>query len=226
VVHDSEAAREYAECQVKARFLTAGRRPIELIETLRHDDEGFARLASHFERMAASARVFGLRFDEGLARQALQAAVAGKAGPLRVRLALDEAGQFQTVAVSLPPNPSQWTYAISPERIYSGDELLRHKISWRELYEGEVARLKTDEVLFLNERGELAEGARSNVFVRRQGVLLTPPLTAGLLPGRLREELLASGEAVEVTLTEADLQGEVLFGNSLRGLVPGVRAGA
>jgi hypothetical protein len=42
----------------------------------------------------------------------------------------------------------------------------------------------------------------------------------------LREELLDSGEAVEATLTEADLQGEVLFGNSLRGLVPGVRAEA
>ena len=230
VVHDSEAAREYAECQVKARFLTAGRRPIELIETLRHDEAaGFLRLASHFQRMAASAGVFGLCFDERLARQALDAAVAGKAGPLRVRLALDEAGQFQSVAVPLPPNPAQWTYAISPERVYSGDELLRHKTSWRELYEGEVARLKTDEVLFLNERGELAEGARSNVFVRRKGVLLTPPLAAGLLPGRLREELLAKGEAVEATLTEADLQeaqGEVYFGNSLRGLVRAVRAGA
>ena len=89
-----------------------------------------------------------------------------------------------------------------------------------------MARLKTDEVLFLNERGELAEGARSNVFVRRKGVLLTPPLAAGLLPGRLREELLAKGEAVEATLTEADLQGEVYFGNSLRGLVRAVRARA
>ncbi len=107
----------------------------------------------------------------------------------------------------------------SPAVISSGDELLRHKTSWRELYDGEVARLKTDEVIFRNERGELTEGARSNIFIKRGGVLLTPPMSSGLLPGILRGELLESGAAREAALTEADLSGEVYFGNSLRGLI-------
>ena len=37
--------------------------------------------------------------------------------------------------------------------------------------------------MFCNERGELTEGARSNIFVERDGVLLTPPLSAGVLDG-------------------------------------------
>ena len=36
----------------------------------------------------------------------------------------------------------------------------------------------------------VAEGARSNVFVERDGCLLTPPLSSGALPGVLRGELL------------------------------------
>jgi para-aminobenzoate synthetase/4-amino-4-deoxychorismate lyase len=79
-------------------------------------------------------------------------------------------------------------------------------------------------MLFCNERGELTEGARSNVFVRKDGALLTPPLEAGLLPGILRAELIARGEAREATLTPDDLKGEIYLGNSLRGLIAGTPA--
>jgi len=88
------------------------------------------------------------------------------------------------------------------------------------VYESEVKRCGTDEVLFLNQRGEVTEGARSNVFVRRGDILLTPPLDAGLLNGCLRAELIANGTAQEARLTPDDLSGEVFFGNSLRGLIP------
>jgi len=126
-------------------------------------------------------------------------------------------------AHDLPDNPPHWSYAISPERTDSRDLFLRHKTSWRELYESEAKRLGTDEAIFLNERGELTEGARSNIFLKRDGILLTPPLEAGLLDGRLRAELLAQGKAREARLMPDDLAGELYFGNSLRGLIPGVK---
>jgi para-aminobenzoate synthetase/4-amino-4-deoxychorismate lyase len=75
--------------------------------------------------------------------------------------------------------------------------------------------------VFCNERGELCEGGRSNIFVERDGVLLTPPLSCGLLPGVLRAELIAQGRAREAVLRPGDLKGEVWFGNSLRGLIKG-----
>jgi len=149
--------------------------------------------------------------------------VAGKTGQWRVRLTLNEDGAHRATTHDLPDNPPHWSYAISPERTDSRDMFLRHKTSWRELYESEARRLGTDEVIFLNERGELTEGARSNIFVKRDGILLTPPLGAGLLDGRLRAELLAQGKAREACLTLDDLTGEVYFGNSLRGLILGVR---
>jgi para-aminobenzoate synthetase/4-amino-4-deoxychorismate lyase len=65
----------------------------------------------------------------------------------------------------------------------------------------------------------VAEGARSNVFVERDGVLLTPPLSSGALPGVLRASLLASGRAKEAVLWPADLQQGFYLGNALRGLI-------
>jgi para-aminobenzoate synthetase/4-amino-4-deoxychorismate lyase len=222
VVQDSQVQSEYAECLLKARFFEAARRPLELIETLRWQN-GFGRLENHLARMQASAPVFGLAFDVDAARAALDTAVAGWTGALRVRLTLDESGAYHATAYDLPPGPPHWTYVVSPERTDSRDFLLRHKTSWRELYEGEVKRLGSDEVIFCNQRGELTEGARSNIFVKRGDVLLTPPLEAGLLPGVLRAELIAQGKAREAVLTPDDLTGEVWFGNSLRGLIRGVR---
>jgi para-aminobenzoate synthetase/4-amino-4-deoxychorismate lyase len=221
VVQDSRADSEYAECLVKARFFEANRRPLLLIETLRHE-ESFVRLAQHLARMRASARAFGFSFDEPSARHALDAAVQGRTGALRVRLTLDEAGQHQATAHELPPDPSHWTYRIGGERSRSSDQLLRHKTSWRELYDRDHPGC--DELLFCNERGELTEGARSTIFIRRGGILLTPPLAAGLLPGILRAELIARGQSREETLFPNDLTGEVWLGNSVRGLIRAVPA--
>ena len=225
VVQDSRADSEYAECLLKARFFETARKPLELIETLRWvgPENGFARLEGHLARMENSARLFGLAFDAAAARAALENAVAGKSGPLRVRLTLDEAGMHHAMAHDLPSTPPHWTYAVSPERTHSQDMFLRHKTNWRELYESEVKRLGTDEVIFVNQQGELTEGARSNIFVARDGLLLTPPLAAGILAGQLRAELIAQGKAREARLTPDDLGGEVYFGNSLRGLIPAKR---
>ena len=219
VVQDSKEESEYAECRLKARFFESARRPLELIETLRFEN-GFPRGDRHLARMAASATLFGLAFDRDKAERALADAVGDAAGPLRVRLSLDEAGSHNAAAAPLPPNPPCWSWRLSQQRTQSKDLLLRHKTSWRELHDREAAQAGTDEVLFRNERDEITEGARSNIFVRRGGMLLTPPLEAGVLNGCLRAELIERKQAREERLTAEDLGGEVFLGNSLRGLIP------
>jgi para-aminobenzoate synthetase/4-amino-4-deoxychorismate lyase len=118
---------------------------------------------------------------------------------------------------------TQWRFALSPYRVDSRDVLLRHKTSWREFHDGEQSRLSrvagSDEVVFQNERGEVCEGSRTNIFVSRGGKLVTPPLSSGLLDGILRRELIETGECIEAALTPADLTGDVFLGNSLRGLI-------
>jgi len=134
----------------------------------------------------------------------------------------------------LPPADPSATmrFAISASRVDSADLFLFHKTTRRELYDREwqeyADRLGTDEVIYLNERGELAEGSRTTIFIERDGKLLTPQLGAGLLPGTLRAQLLAEGKVEEAVLTLADLQSAdaIFLGNSVRGLVAATRIDA
>jgi para-aminobenzoate synthetase/4-amino-4-deoxychorismate lyase len=168
-------------------------------------------------------------FDPLSARAALDASVAGRSGLLRVRMVLDENGAIRTETEPFAASPAPWRFAVSSERVSSADPLLRHKTSRRELFDSEHARraaLGTDEVIFLNERDELTEGSRTNLFLVIAGRLVTPPLDAGLLDGCLRRELIEQSVCAEAPLTRADLAraDRIFLGNSLRGLIQAVAA--
>ena len=74
------------------------------------------------------------------------------------------------------------------------------------------------DVIFVNERHEVTEGANNNIVIRKDGMLLTPPITCGLLPGTLRAQLLETGEIMERVLNPADLEqaDEIYLINSVR----------
>jgi para-aminobenzoate synthetase/4-amino-4-deoxychorismate lyase len=225
VVHDSRAGAEYEECRLKARFFDTVRQPLRLIETLRYTRaEGFVRGALHLSRMERSADVLGLPFDREHAWRALEAVVRGGESA-RVRLLLDEDGSLRVETAPLAASPALWRYAISPHRVDSRDPLLKHKTSRRDLFDGELRRAAEqgcDEILFLNEKDELTEGSRSNIFVERDERLFTPHIDCGLLDGCLRRELLDQKDCIEARLARADLEtaDRVFLGNSLRGLIP------
>jgi para-aminobenzoate synthetase / 4-amino-4-deoxychorismate lyase len=215
------------------KFLTDPVKRFELIETMLFDKDagGLVLLERHIERLETSARYFAYVYDEAEVRRALERAVAGKAGRLRVRLLLAEDGKLTVTTTALPPADPKavMRFAVSSSRVDSSDLFLFHKTTRRELYDREwqeyADRLGTDEVIYLNERGELAEGSRTTIFIERDGKLLTPQLSAGLLPGTLRAELIAEGKAQEAVLTLADLQSAdaIFLGNSVRGLVLATR---
>ena len=105
-MQDSTAACEYAECLLKARYFESVRTPVELIETLRHEN-GFVRRERHLDRMQRSARFLDLPFDRMAAMRALDEAVAQAREPLRVRLALDETGAFDCTIAPIGAAPAQ-----------------------------------------------------------------------------------------------------------------------
>lgn len=192
-----------------------------LIETfLWRRDSGFWLRDLHLARLTASAQALGFAF----ASQNFDAALDGFSADhafMRVRLELARDGALTLTSAPFTPDDPQkiWRVAIAPDRLDSQAKLLRHKTTRRAFYENALAASGADEVIFLNERDELCEGARTNIFVERDGILLTPPLTSGLLPGVLRADLLASGQAKEIVLNQNDLASSIKIGNSLRGLL-------
>jgi len=76
-------------------------------------------------------------------------------------------------------------------------------------------------VLFLNQRGEVTEGAISNIFVEKGGRWFTPPVECGLLAGVYRRHLLETRPGVEerVLYLEDLRQADTIYlANAVRGL--------
>jgi len=194
---------------------------LTLIETMRWEPGvGAIRRAGHFARLDAGCAALGISREPGAA-EALIDAVTGDA-PLRLRLTVDLAGQAELTTAPLPPSKEVWRVQIAEEVLDSTVPWRALKTTERGLYDRARAQLApgVDEAIFVNERGELVEGTITNLFLERDGALLTPPLASGALPGVLRAELLAQGRAREAVLRPKDLgTGRLFLGNSLRGLI-------
>ena len=189
IVYDSDPAAEYAECLLKAAFLTRAQPPFDLIETLLWSD-GYTLLPLHLDRLRLSCEYFDRPFDSAEIEARLHA-LAATFAPLsrhRVRLTLGPRGQIALTSSPLAPSPTECRVTIAHERTTSTDVFLRHKTTHRPLYDRLFAAAQQsgfDEVLFRNQRDEVTEGAISNIFVRIEGRLYTPPLACGVLPWRL-----------------------------------------
>lgn len=225
IVADSVGSDEYAEALLKLSFLADPAPPVTLIETFKWTPEdSYVLLDRHLDRLVGSAAYFALPVTRESAGAYLAAKAVDWTGPMRVRLTLSDAG-LDLSAVPLPPTPEKFRFAIAEEILDSGSLWLAHKTTNRAFYDGPRQRAHDlrglDELVFTNERGELTEGSFTNLFVEREGRLLTPPLSSGLLPGTLRAELIAQGKAEERVLTLADLRAAeaIWLGNSVRGLI-------
>ena len=230
IVFDSDAAGEYAECKLKARFLTGLQNDFELFETMRATPGGGVRhRARHLQRMAASARYFGFPWDVAAAQAYLDTACAmlePQHAAYRLRLALNPSGAFSVQHAPLMPLAEPVRVLLADDQTASNDLFLRHKTSIRQRYDAAWRDAEAQgafDTLFFNERGELTEGGRSNVFVRVAGRWLTPPRDAGVLPGVMRGVLLDDPDwhASEAVITRAMLESadEIVLCNALRGVI-------
>jgi para-aminobenzoate synthetase/4-amino-4-deoxychorismate lyase len=226
IVFDSDAAAEYAECRIKAGFLTGLPQQFEVFETIRASyDDGPRHLDAHLARIGASCACFGLAFDAEAARAlVVDACLALGPGLHRVRLAVDRDGAKvqSTPLTATPAEPVRLLLAAAPTQ--SDDLFLRHKTSVRSRYDAAWRAAEAQgafDALFFNERGELTEGGRSNVFVRIDGRWFTPPLSCGLLPGVVRAVILGAPawKAAERVITREMLERaeDIVVCNALRG---------
>jgi para-aminobenzoate synthetase/4-amino-4-deoxychorismate lyase len=208
ITWDSDAEAERRECLSKAAFVHREPDP-PLIETFGWEPAaGFVRGSGHLARLAASAAHFGYALDvEGLRRRLDAFAASLPAEPRTIRLTLHPTGR-----VDLSDEPMRcWAepvrLALAHRRLPADHPLWRHKTSRRDIYlDHEPVAVEADDVLLVNERGELAETRIANLVLEIDGELWTPHEDAGLLPGVLRAELIASGTIRERALTVADLE--------------------
>lgn len=136
-------------------------------------------------------------------------------------------------ATALSPSPDRLSLTLSPWVRNERSPLAGLKCA---SYAENVLALQQaratgfDEPLFLNTVGEVCEAATANVFTVRNGVLLTPPLSSGCLPGVMRDLVLELAERhqIPIEVTPLSLEklkscDELFLTSSLRGIAPVTR---
>ena len=233
---DSESADEWHECQTKAGFLYALKNqaePIGLFETIRIEQGQACHLGKHLDRISQSAKSLKIKLDSNRAKSLIKEACSQLDASLIYRLRLDLSAEgllsVKTAAIQNPQvGPILWASDIlaTDATMSSTDQLLSHKVTRRKLYDQAwlaAEKIGAFDALFINEKGFVTEGGRSNVFIKKDGRWLTPPLASGCLPGVMRSIVLndAKYQALEQDITPADVLSaeEVIFTNALRGVV-------
>jgi para-aminobenzoate synthetase/4-amino-4-deoxychorismate lyase len=227
IVIDSEAKAEFRECRLKAEFLTRTTEPFSLIETMLWNGS-YPLIDLHLDRLADSADYFGFTCDRAVVQAALlaEAALFADQRPRKVRLLLDIHGTTHIVAKLIPAlssaEPARVSIAI--ERMDPDNRFLFHKTTNRKIYESAFTAAVSagfNDILFLNTRGELTEGAVSNVLIEKDGHWYTPPVECGLLPGVYRRFMLETRVDLKeriLTLDDVRSADAVHICNAIRGL--------
>lgn len=229
LVYDSFGTAEYAECLLKSRFMRNSLQDYSVFETLKWErSSGFIRLEKHLNRLENSARALNMLFNRALIEKKLSAKIKKISwDAARIKIIL-LAQDFKIEIAPFVEAKEEIKIKLSNTIMQSNNPWLYHKTSLRTLYDDEwkeAQNMGFGEIIYQNENGELTEGSRSNIFLDMgDGILLTPKIECGLLPGVLREELLANGRAKEAILTLQDIESaqNIYIGNSLRGLIKAV----
>lgn len=226
VVSPSSALVEWNECLLKGEFLNYRQRHTEIFETLLWEQEGYAYLTEHLERLSRSCEYFLVPFSIADAKTLLNKEARQFVGPTRVRFAVKQKGQMWIASVPLDEigwNKPGLSLMVSNYRVNAMDVYQHHKTDCRGHYDTGLQQAVSegcDEMLFFNEENELVEGAITNVFVKLGGRWCTPPLHAGALPGIWRQQMLLELPAEKRTIHRTELANveEMIVGNSVRGL--------
>ena len=231
VVYDSNPKREYAECKLKAKFLTEQLPDFKLIETMLWEpNKGYAFLNLHLERLSQSAAYFKFSYDEDYVIKKLQHTSSrlrsfDKEARYKVRLLLNKDGEIIITSAVTKIDESEKLLVISDTRTLSSDIFLFHKTTNRKLYSEEYKKYQDKgyfDIIFQNERGEITEAAVSNIFIKKDKRYYTPPVECGLLNGVYRRYLIRNKiiPVEEKVLYPQDLKDadEIILTNAVRGM--------
>jgi branched-chain amino acid aminotransferase len=179
-------------------------------------------LERHLNRLSLGAARLGLAAPlENTVRAAIQnlsAALALDEGRARITLAAGSSPNVYpgspeetvTLITLAPVSPPKASAAVTVTRYRRNQHSplagIKHTACAENLLaQREALAAGFDEALFVNTGGQLCEGAFSNVFLVRDGQVLTPPLTSGCLAGVTREVVLELATAHGISCAEREL---------------------
>lgn len=226
VVWDSVAEEEYQETKLKGKFLTEPTKPFEIFETMLVENKKIFLLEDHLDRMQKTAEFFLFVFDRTKIIKFLDSVIKKLDNQnYRLKLLSDKWGRLKHFITPIVIDSKEINVIISKKVINSQNKFQYFKTTNRNLYDSEYQKYSEQgyfDVIFFNEKGELAEGSITNIFICKNDTIFTPPLSAGILPGVYRKHFIKMNSNVRERrlnlqdLLEAD---KIVLTNSVRGEV-------
>ena len=215
IVWDSNVDEEWKEAGLKTSFLAENSKNWRLIETIKTVNLTPLLWNEHLNRLKKSAQDLNFVFNDAIPNIKFD-----KDGIYRILLSKN--GNFELQFYPLNKIITN-KISISNKIVNSKDVFLQYKTTYRPYYEETLSKINAHEIfdeIFFNERGELTEGARSNIVLEIGNNLYTPPISCGLLAGTFRETLLKNNQIQEKILYKSDLYNanKIYCINSVRGM--------
>lgn len=208
---------EYNEILTKAKILTEKRKEFALLETIGLIDGEYFVLENHLNRLKHSAKYFNFPFPRADIENKLQQITRSHPiGSWIIRVLVSKTGELKVEVLKMN-NIENNRVTLAERPIKINNPFLYHKTTERSMYE-EHSQDQVFDVLLWNEKGEITEFTKGNVVIKRNGKLITPPVTCGLLPGTFREKLIKEGILEEAVIKKDDLKDseKIFFINSVR----------
>ena len=226
VVWDSSSEEEYYETLLKGKFLYKPQKQFELLETMLVKNGKILFLKAHLDRMNQAAEYFLFNFDREMVQNELNKIVKNiTSDHVRLRVTLNKFGKLSYSVLDLSQPFSEINIIISDKKINSKNTFQYFKTTNRNLYDSQFKKYSGKgffDVIFFNERNELAEGSITNIFIEKNGIISTPNINSGILSGVYRKHLLSKDSSIiKRKLYYSDLiQADKIFlTNSVRGQV-------
>ena len=226
IVWDSRTDMEMSESRIKARVLATPGPGFDLLESLLWEPEqGFPYFRRHLKRLQESAEYFDFPLDLSRVHSELQNLTSTlPQEPHKIRLLVSRSGAVKAQAIKLDtkkPGFADLPLAASP--VDPANRFLYHKTTNREIYNQALrARPGYQDVLLYNHHSQITESTIANIALEKNGELLTPPVSCGLLPGVYRSLMLEKGVIRESVLSIKDVldSPRVFLMNGVRGMHP------
>jgi para-aminobenzoate synthetase/4-amino-4-deoxychorismate lyase len=224
IVWDSVAGQEFKETVLKSRFLTKPEKEFRLFETMLLENGEILLLEEHLKRLQLSASFMLFKFDQKKISKEIKKRISimDDQSKQKIKLFLNKWGKVKLEITPFVSLPEEINVIISKSRISTSNRYQYFKTTNRNLYDREYKFFSKKgffDVIYFNEKNELAEGSITNIFLKIDDTWFTPPLTSGILAGVYRKYMLQhSANIKEKTLFFEDLMAadEIILANSLK----------
>lgn len=224
IVWDSNPEEEYQETILKSKFFTQPSVYFKLFESVLVENGIPFLLEEHLQRLKEASDYFLFNFDYSQIYSSIFDFIdrSGKDKNYKLKIILDKWGQIEIQKSFVETNNTLIKIIVSQERINSKNKFQYFKTTNRNIYDDEFKKYGDKgfyEVIYLNEKDEIAEGSFTNIFAVYKNKWITPSINCGILNGVYRQKLLDENKDYSEDRINMNLllnADEIILVNSVR----------